>query len=745
MKKIGIMLQIRALFSNKALSELYAARRDSQPATGMRTNANVTLSLSLLFMVISTFVIISWVPRDISEFVTAHEQMRPLVGDLISYDAIAPMEASCETPDQCREQLIKKGDLRRTTPAEIDLFANDIDAHRHALVRMKFYASMLAPFSNMRGVVLSLPRYRYYQATAYVNGEQVKSFLMGERLSVVLELEKLRDKDIEFDLVVKLDRFQRTFSGVRNGEMPLLAPGGDYEKFVTYVNSLRSAGSGATGMVAKIAIAMFCLLLFLIIDSSPESLGLALFMGFEAAALGVGEGWIVLGPLSEHKSALNHFFYQMGDIMKLYFMLQIARISQKSASTWLVVGIALSVPYGLFREYAGVAGWGWTYLLSLWRDTIVGTIGGLACLRVAVSLRGQKLPWRMVALVLAGVAGFGEVVASWTAHSKAIAVDPFFQTMFTIIQGNVGYIFALSTFINISTLENRVRSLSKAQARAQEIERELDIARNVQRSLLLPPRLPDGVSLSCYQEAALYVSGDTYFVNHDEAGKKFTWLLNDVTGHGIQAALKASACNVLAKTLWGQKSEASNNVPGFNLKRFDTMTQEVLVEKDRTPDFNSLISAEFNMDSGELSIYRSNFSFPILIRPSTNVKNANEPVLGEFWTVNLITTPNQQIFTMPIPRGTFLMFLSDGFLESSRDLKKFTAYLRRKLAPYAGEIHVNSLNEFALSYEGFAVNTKNDDRTLLIFQWEFESAKSLATSPLASVSKPNTGTFPVVS
>ena len=723
MLKLGIPLQIKALFSNKALEALYAARREAQPSSEMRNNVNMTLALTLLFLIISAFVVISWVPTNFAEYVNSKDQIIALDDKNLAYEAIAPIDLNCLTPEECREMLLSVGGISQKKAEEIDRFSNNSEISKSGLLRLNIKADAMEPLKNNRGVVLSLPRYRYYQATAFVNGERIKSFLLSERIGIVLEVEKFLGKNLQLDLVVKFEKDQRVFAGIRNGEMPLLAPGGEYERFVTHVNTQRNQGAGITGAIAKIAIAMFCLLLFLIVDSSPESLGLAMFMGFEAAAMAIGEGWIVLGPFAEYKNSLTHFCYQMGDIMKLYFLLQIARISQKSATTWLGYGAAISIPYAIFREYAAVSGINWAYLMSLWRDTIVGSIGGLACLRVAWSIRGSKLPWRIVALILAGLGGFGEVAASWTAHSKEIGVFPLIQTLFTLIQGNVGYIFALSTFINISTLENRVKSLSKAQARAQEIERELDIARSVQRSLLLPPKLPEGISLSCYQEAALYVSGDTYFVNYDKPSGRFTFLLNDVTGHGMQAALKASACNVLAKTLWGQPGSHLNIAPGHNLRRFDTMTQEVLVEADQTPDFNSLISAEFDLNTGDLSIYRSNFSFPILIRPAPNVREPNDAVLGEFWNINLITTANQQVFTMPIPRGTFLIFLSDGFLESSRELKKFTVYLRRKLASYQGEIHVNTLNEIALAYEGFAVNVKNDDRTLLVFQWEFKEVK----------------------
>ena len=208
-------------------------------------------------------------------------------------------------------------------------------------------------------------------------------------------------------------------------------------------------------------------------------------MGFEAIAMGIGAGFISLNSIGiERTQLVTHFCYQMGDIFKLYFLLQMARVIPTKVSTWLVVGTIVTIPYAYFREYASVENISWAYLTSLYRDTIVGVVGGGACLLSLFNIRDQKLPWRKAALVIAGVAGASEAANSWIAHSNLIRIHAGWQSIYTIYQANIGYLFALGTFLNISTLENRVRSLSSAKTKIDQIERELEIGKIVQKSFL---------------------------------------------------------------------------------------------------------------------------------------------------------------------------------------------------------------------------------------------------------------------
>lgn len=99
--------------------------------------------------------------------------------------------------------------------------------------------------------------------------------------------------------------------------------------------------------MARIVMAVFVLVLFLFVDGSPESLGMALFLGFEGAALTTSFGWLP----SNYDSFIVHYLSQMGHLFRLYFFLQLARFVDKRVAPWFWWGAAASIPYGLVRHF----------------------------------------------------------------------------------------------------------------------------------------------------------------------------------------------------------------------------------------------------------------------------------------------------------------------------------------------------------------------------------------------------------
>jgi len=130
------------------------------------------------------------------------------------------------------------------------------------------------------------------------------------------------------------------------------------------------------------------IVLFLFIDGSPEALGLSLFLGFEAVALMFSFQAFPIG--NDH--FIRHFLLQMGDVMRLYFYLQLARMIDKRIGPWLFWGAVLSVPYGFLREYGELHAWDWMGSIPMMRDFVVGTIGFVVCARAAYFLRNKALP-----------------------------------------------------------------------------------------------------------------------------------------------------------------------------------------------------------------------------------------------------------------------------------------------------------------------------------------------------------------
>jgi hypothetical protein len=712
----------KALVSNAELERLYQHRQKTRNQNGVRTRGAVLVCLALLFIATTLLVATAWVPHDVRSYLATRSA-------IFTFD----------------EQTVSwRMDQKPTTLATIDTFVNKSSAPVEVTLDLSLPQKVFSPLSAEQVIVVSLPGFNFHHAKLFRDGQMIATYLRGQAIQVRFEAASLLNAShLNLSLVLEVLPSERSLAGIRNHAGVLVGSPSEFERYRDFLGAKSSGAAGKMGHLTKIVLALFCLLLFLIVDSSPESFGLALFMGLEAAAMGIGEGWMPLGLVGiDSPTLIVHYFYQMGDLLKLYFLFQVARLGSTNAMPWLVAGTIVSIPYAFFMLYAADNSIAWAFKIARTRDTIVGGVGALVCLRAFFLLRGKGLPWRQAALLVAASAAAFEVINTWIAHSDLTRVFPAMKTTFTVLQANCGYLFALSTFLNISTLENRVKSLTKAKARADEIEREMEIGQIVQKSLLKAPELPDGIAMACHHEAALYVSGDTYYANWDKKHGIFTFLVNDVTGHGVQAALKASACNVLAKTIWenDQVDLKLTYGDGSRLAEFDRVTDKLLVEMNSTPDFNSLIGAEFTMATGELVVYRSNFTFPILITPAMSFGPDMEPVLGEFWKPEVLICRNREITRRVVPRGSFLLFLSDGFMESSRDSKLFAQYMRQQLSARDTAVDCGMITEMVLKFDGFSRRKVVDDRTLLVFQWtyDFKAAKRATpeqSAPLRVVGK----------
>lgn len=101
------------------------------------------------------------------------------------------------------------------------------------------------------------------------------------------------------------------------------------------------------------------------------------------------------------------------------------------------------------------------------------------------------------------------------------------------------------------------RALLEAQARRQHLERELDVARRIQRSLL-PQEDPaiDGFDVSGWNLPAEATGGDFY--DHFQlADGQQALVLADVAGHGLGSSLLACECRALVRANAARSSDVA--------------------------------------------------------------------------------------------------------------------------------------------------------------------------------------------
>ncbi len=231
-----------------------------------------------------------------------------------------------------------------------------------------------------------------------------------------------------------------------------------------YAASVSKAGSLVpVDFMVRHAMGIFMILMFLLVDGSPESLSLGMALGFEAVARCIGNHWLT-PPYSEF---LEHFLYQMGDIFRLYFATQLARISSKHSVPWLLIGTIISIPYGLVMEMspwfvANIA----PHFIDA-RDFVVGILGAWICARVATAILKDKLPWRILALTIAALAFVADPLRICCSRLLDVETVAVISGVLIFYRNMAYFLYSLAAFVNISTLENRVRALSVARIEEQ--------------------------------------------------------------------------------------------------------------------------------------------------------------------------------------------------------------------------------------------------------------------------------------
>lgn len=714
-------LLVRSLYSRVALEELYAARKALHPSEMNRTHVALVSCWTLFAIVMAFLMTMAWSRQDATRYLAQRDAMLFLDATLPTWHTTAFVKKSCASGPACLDA--RRGELAGTAPVHLHALGVPLPKGETAdelytiLLGNELDSSAWKGLAGFPSLVLTLPSFAFRRADVFVNGEHQATAYDGGELTVPFEAAlTAKSPLLKLEIVLEVKGNGEPFvlagkDGMNRIEnnLAVMTPL-ELSDFHEFIASNKAGKGDYVGAIARIVMAVFVLILFLLVDGSPETLGLGLFLGFEGVAISMRYGWLPL----ENTTILQHFCYSMGDIFRVYFFLQIARLVDKKLWPWLLGGALISLPYGFLRAYGQTLDLTWPTRIPVYRDLIAGGIGVVVLTRAAWYLRDKKLPWRVLALLVAAVGAFEQVVDPLFLHIPVIHETKWFTTFVDALQPIGAWMLAFSAFINISTLENRVRVLSQVEARAQEIQHEMELGQTVQRAFLNVPELPQACRLAFYHEAMLYVSGDTYYVNWNKAHGKLSFLINDATGHGIQAALKASATSVIARSLWEERATEAW-VPG-KLATYDQQVGSFLGQMSENPDIPAMGGAELDLRTGELSLYRANFPLPLLLEPAVPLEHAGAH-LGELWNPIVLPLVNRTVTVRQLKPGSILILTSDGFIDTSRRTREVVHYLRQQLSSKDETLNVDAIKNLLVKCDLFEKNAMPDDRTLLVFQW----------------------------
>jgi hypothetical protein len=204
--------------------------------------------------------------------------------------------------------------------------------------------------------------------------------------------------------------------------------------------------------------------------------------------------------------------------------------------------------------------------------------------------------------------------------------------------------------------QKRKDRLEAAIARLEEhkfAEKELEIARSVQRRLLPPPEIEaNGFHISARTEPAHIVGGDFYDVVRLDDGSVAV-IIADVSGKGIAASLIMASCKGALPLLATASRDAAAVVQALNTKLCDELQRR---------EFVAMTYAHFDPHGGRVQIVNAGMPDPVSIAPGGAPRAVTCD--GERLPLGVKRNTRYETTSVDIADGDRLLLFSDGLAEA---------------------------------------------------------------------------------
>ena len=248
----------------------------------------------------------------------------------------------------------------------------------------------------------------------------------------------------------------------------------------------------------------------------------------------------------------------------------------------------------------------------------------------------------------------------------------------------------------IKALNRLMKEHGELASRHKSLEKEVEMAARVQRSLL-PENFPQvrGFEVNVAYRPSVAVGGDYYDVSSSDG--RVIWLLADVTGHGIQAALTS----MLLKAIFQETASRASH-PVQLLADMNSRLHRFLPEGM----FAAATVVELGADGHHVQIANAGLPYPFVLCSGQEADVHQIPLSG--LPLGLFPQAGPDHFDtreLEINRGDHLLVTSDGLGESrghngeffeENELPKSLAELTDKDGSYV----VQNLVERAIAFGG---------------------------------------------
>ena len=265
-----------------------------------------------------------------------------------------------------------------------------------------------------------------------------------------------------------------------------------------------------------------------------------------------------------------------------------------------------------------------------------------------------------------------------------------------------------------STFDKMTNDIKVITKERGKIDSELSIAKSIQASSLpnVFPPFPDRNEFDIYalMEPAREVGGDFYDFYFIDKENNFMFLIADVSGKGIPAALFM----MTAKTLINNMAQV-----GYSPNELIKIINKKMCENNKQGFFVTMLSGIVNISTGKLTMINCGHNKPLIKRKNGGYEYLNLPAntpLGIFEDAEF------EIYESQLEKGDIIFTYTDGITEAMNPDEEM--YGEKRLYDYLNSIKdVTDIKDVLLAvkqnlklYTNSAL--QSDDITILSFKYE---------------------------
>jgi serine phosphatase RsbU (regulator of sigma subunit) len=264
---------------------------------------------------------------------------------------------------------------------------------------------------------------------------------------------------------------------------------------------------------------------------------------------------------------------------------------------------------------------------------------------------------------------------------------------------------------NFNYMADRLLILMRETAEKATLEKELEVARTIQETLVPPPDPVerDFVKLAGYFLPASVCGGDWWTV-HDMPDGRILVVIGDVTGHGVPSAMitaaAKAACDVVRATE-GDKLTVTRLLEVMNRAIFESAKRKFVMTC-----FASILDPKRKL----ITYANAGHNFPYLFRPAAADGNDFQVLMSRGNRLGDLEESTYSEKTAPLVANDVLVWYTDGIVECENDRgeeygeKRFRAAIRR-----ASDLDPVAMRESVVSAAGqfFGERPRKDDITMV--------------------------------